>query len=123
VNPIRLLVVDDDAMQLELVERALSREGFEIRVAQTVQGMVELAAAFAPEIVLIDVNLEDATPDVAISLVREAGRKVRIVLYSAWEESRLRALALQHGADGFLSKSGSVTAIAQRLREMARGGQ
>jgi hypothetical protein len=71
----RVLVVDDDPLQVELVERGLSRDGFEVR-------------------------------------------GVRIVLYSAWEESRLRVLAGQLGADGFISKSDSVTAFGRRLRAM-----
>jgi hypothetical protein len=41
------------------------------------------------------------------------------VLYSAWEEPKLRQLASQLGADAFISKSESVFAIGARLRTLA----
>ena len=60
------------------------------------------------------------TPERAIRLARELASHARIILYSAWEESRLRNLALRSGADAFISKSESLVAIGRRLRELRR---
>jgi DNA-binding response OmpR family regulator len=114
----RVLVVDDDPMQVELVQRGLSRDGFEVRGVTSIAEMVVEARRFAPRIVLIDVNMPDAPGDRAVAVARDAAPGVRIVLYSSWEESKLRVLAAQLGADGFLSKSYSVTAFGRRLRAM-----
>lgn len=116
---IRLLVLDDDRMQLELLERALSRDGFDIRAVETVAEMTAEAARFAPELVLVDVNLPGAQPEQTIAAARAAAPGARIVLYSAWEASRLRALTLQAGADAYLSKSESVLALGPLLRKIA----
>lgn len=118
---IRVLVVDDDPMQLELVERALSRDGFAVRTVGTLAELVAASVGFAPEFVVVDVNLPDASPDRAIAIARDAANGARVVLYSAWEDSKLRALALRSGADAFISKSESVVAIGQRLRDLRRG--
>lgn len=118
--PVRVLVIDDDPMQLELVERALSRDGFEICTVSTVGELVRAAPGFAPAIVLIDVNIPDARPEQVIQLAREHAGNARIILYSAWEDSRLRNLVLHSGADAFISKSESVFAIGRRLRELRR---
>jgi DNA-binding response OmpR family regulator len=117
-DPLRVLVIDDDPMQLELVERALSRDGFEIRPVSTIAELVSVAPGFAPAIVLIDVNLPDAPPEQVIRLAREHASNARIILYSAWEDSKLRNLVLRSGADAFISKSESVIAIGRRLREL-----
>jgi DNA-binding response OmpR family regulator len=114
----RVLVVDDDPLQVKLVERALSYDGFEVRGVTTIAEMVVEARRFAPRIVLIDVNMPDAPGDRAVAVARDAAPGVRIVLYSSWEESKLRVLAAQYGADGFLSKSESVIAFGRRLRAM-----
>jgi DNA-binding response OmpR family regulator len=117
----RVLVVDDDPMQVELVQRGLSRDGFEVRGVTTVAEMAIEVRRFAPHIVLIDVNMPDEPDEPgerAVAIVRDAAPGVRIVLYSAWEESKLRVLAAQLGADGFISKSDSVTAFGRRLRAM-----
>lgn len=117
----RVLVVDDDDMQLELVERGLSRDGFEVRGVTTIADMASEAQNFAPDVILIDVNMPDAPGDRAITVARDAAPGAKLVLYSAWEESKLRVLALQVGADGFISKSESVLAIGRRLHELQKG--
>ena len=117
---IRLLVIDDDPMQRDLMERALSRDGFEVRTLDTVTE-AELAAEVArsaPEIVLVDVNLPDLRPEQAVQAARDAAHSARIILYSAWEESKLRALLLRSGADAFISKSEPVFELGPRLRRL-----
>jgi DNA-binding response OmpR family regulator len=121
VSSIRLLVVDDDPMQIELVERALSRDGFELRGAGSCQELAKLTQDFAPQLVLLDVNMPDTPPEQVIALVREAAGDARVVLYSAWEESKLRTLAARLGADAFITKSESVFSIGGRLRDLLRG--
>jgi len=117
----RVLVVDDDPMQLELVQRGLQRDGFEVRGVATVAELAIEARRFAPAIVLIDVNLPDSSGAQVVAVAREAAPGARIVLYSAWEESRLRLLAAELGADGYLSKSESVITLGRRLRDLQRG--
>ena len=116
----RVLVVDDDPMQVELVERGLSRDGFEVSGVTTVQDMATEARRFRPDILLIDVNMPDASGERTIAMAREAAPAARIVLYSAWEESKLRVLTAQLGADGFISKSDSVITFGRKLREQQR---
>ena len=118
---LRVLVVDDDPLQLELVDRALSRDGFEVRTASDLRELAAIAHACDPQIVLMDVNMPESTPDQAVAIARDVARNARVVLYSAWEESKLRALARELGADGFISKSESAVAIGRRLRELHKG--
>jgi DNA-binding NarL/FixJ family response regulator len=117
---IRLLVVEDDAMQSEMVERALGRDGFEVRVARSIGELRTAVTGFVPELVLVDVNMPDAPDGQMVGLVRDLVPNARVILYSAWEESKLRRLAKELGAHGFISKSESVFAIAGRLREITR---
>lgn len=121
MNDDRVLVLDDDPMQLELVERGLARDGFEVAGVSTLIEMVSAAKKFLPSIVLIDVNLPDAAGERVVAVARDVAPSAKLVLYSAWEESRLRILALQVGADGYISKSESVVAIGSRLRALQRG--
>ena len=118
---IRLLVVDDDPLQVELVQRGLARDGFEVRGVTRCADLAAAARAFEPGIVLLDVNMPDA-PDIdTVGAVRDAAPGARIILYSAWEDAKLRVLVRQLGADGYISKSESVMAIGRRLHELQRG--
>jgi DNA-binding response OmpR family regulator len=117
----RVLVVDDDPLQVELVQRGLSRDGFEVRGVTTIAEMAAEARRFAPAIVLIDVNMPDAPGERTVALARGAAPGALVVLYSAWEPDKLRVLAARLGADGFISKSDSIVAFGRRLRELQRG--
>lgn len=117
---VRLLVIEDDVMQSEMVERALGRDGFEVRIARSIGELRTVVGDFVPELVLVDVNMPDAPDGQMVGLVRDLVPTARVVLYSAWEEPKLRKLARELGAHGFISKSESVFAIAGRLRELSR---
>ncbi|MBX3155167.1 MAG: response regulator [Deltaproteobacteria bacterium] len=120
MSGVRLLVVDDDDLQVELVERALTHDGFEVRGARSMDELARVAAAFDPELILLDVNMPDAPNDRTLAIARAACPAAGVVLYSAWEESKLRKLAAELGADGFISKSESVFGIAAKLRTFKR---
>jgi DNA-binding response OmpR family regulator len=118
---IRILVVDDDEMQLAMIERALPADWFTVRCVGSINDMLGAGKSFDPEIVLVDVNMPDVAEGTSVvALAREAGPKSRVVLYSAWEESRLRQLAAQLGADAYISKSVSVIGIGKRLQELVK---
>lgn len=121
MSELRVLVVDDDDMQLELVERALARDGFDVKGVDSIKGIAAAAAGHQPQIVLLDVNMPGSSGGDAIASVRGAAPGARVILYSSWEESRLRTIAAQLGADGYLSKSASIAVIGKRLRELAGG--
>lgn len=120
VTPTRLLVVEDDTLQSELIERALGRDGFEVRSAATIGEVRDVIGGFSPEIILVDVNLPEAPEGSMVPVVRELAPQARVVLYSAWEESKLRVLAKNLGADSFISKSEPVFEMAARLRAPRR---
>ncbi|MDB4936307.1 MAG: hypothetical protein JWP87_3279 [Labilithrix sp.] len=114
---LRLLVVDDDPMQLELVQRSLGHEGFVVETASSADGAAAAVARFLPDFVLVDVNMPGTTPNDVCKFVR-AGSRARVVLFSAADGSQLKTLAARVGADGWLSKSAALPEIARQLREM-----
>jgi DNA-binding NarL/FixJ family response regulator len=118
---IRLLVIDDDPLQVELVDRALSRDGFTLLGVTSIEGLAAVTKSFVPQLVLLDVNMPDTAPDRVIAIVRDAVGTARVVLYSAWEDSKLRGLATKIGADAYISKSESVFSIGSRLKELMKG--
>lgn len=118
-DAIRILVIDDDPMQLELVERALSRDGFEVRSATTLDEVETTTRTFTPQLVLMDCHMPGSSGPQIIATTRSAATSARVILYSSWEASRLRTLQQELGADGFISKDESIVAIAKKLRELA----
>ena len=121
---LRVLVVDDDRVQLELIERTLRREGFDVITCSSPIGVTNVVRAFAPHVVLIDVNIPALSGDRLLGVARRgAPDRTRFVLYSATDESTLRKLANDVDADGWVSKSVTGSDLAVRLRMFARSAQ
>lgn len=121
-DAIRVLVLDDDELHLELVERILVGDGFAVRRAETLAELENQAPAFDPHIVLIDMNIPGTPRERLVPAARAAAPSARVVICSAWEPSRLRALCKELGADDYVSKGDSVMSIGQRLTEMRACG-
>ncbi len=119
---LRLLVVDDDALQLELVQRALGHEGFVVETTSTLTGATAAVDQFCPDVVLVDVNIPGMSGDDLRTFVATGGGRARVFLFSASDGSHLKRLAATVGAHGWLSKSSALPEIARRLRELHAGG-
>ena len=52
-----VLIVDDTPVNLKLVRVLLSRQGFEVRTANTAEEALEVAQSFRPQLVLADIQL------------------------------------------------------------------
>ncbi len=118
-EPLRVLIVDDDLMQLDLVARRLRLEGFEVATAASSFGTSNLIRSFSPRVVLLDVNIPALTGDKLLGVARRwAPEDTRFVLYSACDESTLRDLAKETHADAWISKSTDLGIVADRLRKM-----
>lgn len=121
-EPLRILVVDDDNAQLELVERTLKADGIEVMTCSSPIGVTNQIVSFNPKIVLVDVNIPALSGDRLIGISRKwAPQGTLFVLYSASDESRLRGLAREVGADGWISKSVTGSVLTARLRSFAQG--
>jgi DNA-binding response OmpR family regulator len=120
---LRVLIVDDDARQLDLVERTLRADGIEVMACSSPIGATNLIVSFMPRIVLVDVHIPALSGDRLIAISRKwVPPSTLFVLYSASDEARLRGLAKEVGADGWISKSVTGNDLTAQLRLYAQKG-
>jgi two-component system OmpR family response regulator len=113
----RVLVVDDDVLQLDVVSRTLRAFGFEVATSQSAIGVTNSVRAFKPDVVLVDVNIPEMSGDKVVEVVRRLSQgAARYVFYSACDEATLRKLAAQSRADGWITKSTVGLELAAKLR-------
>ncbi len=118
-EPLRLLFVDDDPTQVELVARALRSDGFEVSSVISPVGVSAIVQTFAPDVVLLDVNIPALSGDRLLSLARQgAPPHTLFVFFSSSDPASLRKLAAEAGADGWLSKTSSASEIGAALRTL-----
>lgn len=116
---IRVLVVDDDKDQTELTGRYLRGSGFVVEVTNGAFGVSNLVRNFAPDVVLLDVEIPALSGDRLLTLARrEAPLSTKFVLFSAWDEGRLRKLARESNAHGYVPKDRGLESLVQTLKRL-----
>ncbi len=114
-----ILVVDDEARIREVVQYALSREGFRVSVAEDGQRALEVAELDPPELVVLDVMLPEID---GLEVCRQLKRRSRVpVLFlSARGEEVDRIVGLELGGDDYLTKPFSPRELVARVRAVLR---
>ena len=114
----RVLIVDDNAMNVIVTQEVLAADGFEIESACDAFEARALIATFRPDLILMDVQMPVVN---GLTLTREikadpASRHIVIVAYTAFamqgDEAKMRAA----GCDGYLSKPINVNKFAAQVR-------
>ena len=123
MNSPRVLIVDDNELNLELASFLLQSNG--LLVATAADGMNALAqvAAFGPDLVLMDIQLPllDGLEVTRRLRADPATRGLVIVAFTAYamkgDEARMRA----SGCDGYISKPIDVAVFASQVRAYLSG--
>jgi two-component system phosphate regulon response regulator OmpR len=112
-----LLVVDDDARLLELLRRYLSDNGFRVTTAQDAAEARAKLAAFAFDLIVLDVMMPGEN---GLSLTRGLRRdgRVPVLLLTAMAEPEDRVNGLELGADDYLSKPFEPRELVLRIRNV-----
>ena len=126
-----VLVVDDEPQLRLLLRTTLSAHGFRVIEAETAARALIEAASHKPDLVILDLGLPDADGQDVVSGIRKWS-SMPIVVLSARTEERQKVLALDAGADDYVTKPFSVAELLARARaalrrsvqsEEAEGGQ
>ena len=118
-TPTRVLVVEDNPLNLKLVRDVLLRAGFEVIEARSGEEGVAQARACTPDMILMDLQLPGIDGTQAMRMIKEdpGGIDIPIVALTAFAMSEDRERALRSGFDGYLSKPISVRDLPRQISE------
>ena len=102
----RILIVEDNEMNRDMLSRRLKRKGFDIEVAVDGQQGVEMATELMPDIVLMDMSLPIMDGWAATKALRrnEATAALKIIALTAHAMDGDRQKALKAGCDDYDTK-------------------
>jgi DNA-binding response OmpR family regulator len=118
-RPIRVLVVDDEPLIVELLTMGLDYEGFEVSVARTGFEALEQAHSVRPDLVILDVMLPGIDGVEVCKRLHDQGN-VGILMLTARGEVDDRITGLESGADDYLVKPFNFRELMARLRAILR---
>jgi len=123
VSNARILVVEDNEMNLKLVRDVLKHAGFDVVEARTGEDGVELAAHCDPDLVLMDLQLPGIDGVEALSLIRQHDgmRRVPAIAVTAFAMRGDQDRALDAGFDAYVSKPISIRDLPRQLHDFLAG--
>jgi two-component system KDP operon response regulator KdpE len=116
------LIIDDEKPIRRLLRLALENEGYMVHETENgQQGLID-AAAYKPDVVVLDLGLPDLDGLQVLKRLREWSQ-VPVLILSVKQEVGDKVAALDLGADDYLTKPFHTAELAARLRALRRHAQ
>jgi two-component system, OmpR family, KDP operon response regulator KdpE len=117
-----ILVVDDDLPLRRALHVTLSGMGFRVVDASRGEEAVSLAKVAQFDAVLLDVDIPGMGGVEACRNMRNANARLPILMLSAMDSVNVKEMALDAGADDYITKPFKLRELAARLRSAVRRG-
>ena len=114
-----ILVVEDDAQIRKFICYSVHAEGYEYRTAPNGETALKMMVTENIDLILLDLGLPDIDGMEIIRKLRE-WTEIPIIVVSARDQDKEKALALDLGADDYLTKPFSATELLARIRVALR---
>jgi DNA-binding response OmpR family regulator len=118
-RPARVLVVEDDDAIAQVLQRSLRMEGYDVKIAGDGISALDLAHAFLPDLVILDLGLPRLDGIEVARVLRESD-DVPILVLTARDAVESRVQGLDSGADDYLVKPFERQELLARLRALLR---
>ncbi len=116
---ISVLVVDDDRTIRETLAEFFGALGYTVRTAGTASEGRQAAAAHAPDVVLADLQLPDASGLTLLEALRADDPEIGVIMLTGHADVSTAVRAMQHGALDFLEKPVDLFALDAAVQKSA----
>ena len=120
----RILLVEDDFINMRLAQHILEGEGYTVFKAATAREALEQIESTLPDLILMDVQLPDMSGMTVVRALKEntKTRDTTILALTACAMKGDRERILQMGCDGYISKPINVQGFINTLRKFLNPG-
>jgi two-component system, OmpR family, KDP operon response regulator KdpE len=116
----RILVVDDEPPIQRSLRRNLTAAGYEVLIAGEGVQAVEMVHLHQPDLILLDICLPGGLDGVDVCVQVREFTQIPIIILSAVTEEKQKVVALDQGADDYLTKPFSNEELQARVRACLR---
>ena len=121
-HPARVLIVDDEPHNRQLLEIMLATGGYLLQTAASGEEALAIVAQVPPDLILLDVMLPGMDGYEVTSKIKghPATRNIPVIIITALDDRNARMLGLNAGAEDFLSKPVDRAELSVRVRNLVR---
>ena len=124
-----ILSIDDDSFANTLVQFVLSKEGYEVEIADNPRGAMRMIQRREPDLILLDVALPETNGFEFSAKLRAEGYEIPLIFVTANDTIEAKAQGFRLGGDDYLCKPynhqelvARVQAVLRRLKRNGSGG-
>lgn len=118
-SDIKILIIEDDNKIVNFMTMALKAKGYQYDVSRNGNGGILSFCTDNPDIILLDLGLPDID---GIKIIREIRKvsQIPIIIVSAREQESDKIIALDAGANDYVTKPFAMGELLARIRVMER---
>ncbi len=115
----KILIVEDEASFFEALDFLLTKEGYEVEVAQTGREALEKFAALGADLILLDLMIPEVSGIDVCRSIRMTSQ-VPIIMLTAKDAEIDKVVGLELGADDYVTKPYSSRELIARIKAVLR---
>lgn len=113
----KVLIIEDDPVYCELIERCLHGEGFAVQSAGTLRDGLKLVREEKPDAVVLDLALPDSPMNETVEKVKMGGAAVILVVSG---NPHFAEECIRQSASGFINKNEGLNYLPTEIRNAIR---
>jgi len=118
IDSIRILVVDDEASQRELVSGYLKKQGFEVFTAGGGEQALELFRQAPMELILTDQRMPGLSGLDLLKAAREINPETQVIVMTAYGSVETAVAAMRDGAADYVAKPLNLEELRQKIQRL-----
>jgi two-component system cell cycle response regulator DivK len=120
----KVLLVEDNEMNRDMLSRRLERRGFEVIIACDGREGILAAQQYSPDLILMDLSLPNIDGWEATRMLKSTAdtAKIPVIVLTAHAAEAVRIRALEIGADDFATKPVEFDQLLNKMRNLLTVG-
>ncbi|MEA3359022.1 MAG: sigma-54 dependent transcriptional regulator [Thermodesulfobacteriota bacterium] len=112
----KILLVDDEEMQRDLLKGFLEKQGYEVIAAEDGHAALQLFSRLPFQLALLDHRMPDLSGDEVLRKMKEINPMVRSIMITAFGSVDTAVKVMKLGADDFLEKPVDLSSLLKKIR-------
>ena len=124
MNPVpRVLIVEDNEMNRDMLSRRLERTGYQVEIAVDGQAGIDMATALAPDLILMDLSLPviDGWEATRRLKAGAATKDIPVIALTAHAMQGDEQKALEAGCDDYDTKPVNFKRLLEKIEHFVNG--
>ena len=120
MQPLRILLVEDEPRLADAVKQGLTEEGFSVETAESAELAEPIIARSALDLIVLDLQLPGKSGLDLLREMRAASNPIPVLILTARGALEDRVAGLDTGADDYLAKPFAFAELVARIKALAR---